>query len=69
MRITKNSTPLEVGTVVVLPDEETLIIKEVCREPDGYYYRVQFVEDDGEEYIPVGDMRVIPASDLIGAEV
>ena len=69
MRITKNSTPLEVGTVVVLPDEETLIIKEVCREPDGYYYRAQFVEDDGDEYIPVGDMRVIPASDLVGAEV
>ena len=68
MRITKNSTPLAAGTVVVLPDEETLIIKEACREPDGYYYKAQFVEDDGDEYIPVGDVRIIPASDLIGGE-
>lgn len=69
MKITKNSAGIPAGTLVVLPSEELLIIKAVCREPDGIYYRVQFVEEDGDEYVPVGDIRVMEHHELIGAEV
>ena len=49
MKIT-NKIVLVAGDVVRLPSEETLIIKAVYREPDGRCYKVQFVEDDGEEW-------------------
>ena len=69
MKITKNNAGIPVGTVVVLPSEEILIIKDIYREPDGICYRVQFVESDGDEYIAVGEPRIMWHSDLIGAEV
>ena len=69
MRITKNSAPLAAGTVVVLPDEETLIIKEACREPDGYYYKAQFVDFDGDDYRLIGEPRVIAHMDIVGGEI
>ena len=53
----------------MLPSDEILIIKDICREPDGICYRVQFVESDGDEYIAVGEPRIMRHSDLIGAEV
>lgn len=69
MKITKNNAGIPVGTVVVLPSKEMLIIKAICREPDGICYRVQFVEEDGDEYIPVGEPRIMWHSDLIGGEI
>lgn len=69
MKITKNNSGVPVGTLVLLPSEELLIINAVYREPDGIYYRVQFVEEDGDEYIPIGDLRTICHDDLIGAEI
>lgn len=69
MKITKNNAGIPVGTVVVLPSEEILIIKAICREPDGICYRVQFVESDGDEYIAVGEPRVMWHYELIGAEI
>lgn len=69
MKITKNNAGIPVGTVVVLPSEEILIIKAIYREPDGICYRVQFVEEDGDEYIPVGEPRIMWHYELIGAEV
>lgn len=68
MKIT-NKIALVAGDVVQLPSEETLIIKAVCREPDGIYYKVQFVEDDGDEYVNVGGERVIAHYELVGGEV
>ena len=67
MRITKN-TVLESGTVVTLSSDETLVIKEVCREPDGVCYKVQFVEDDGDEYVTVGGVRTMEHYELVGGE-
>ena len=69
MTITKNNAGISVGTMVVLPSEEILIIKDIYREPDGICYRVQFVEEDGDEYIPVGEPRIMWHYELIGAEV
>ena len=69
MKITKNSAGLSVGVVVVLPSEETLIIRAVCREPDGIYYRVQFGEFDGDDFVPTSDIRVMGHYELIGAEI
>ena len=69
VKITKNNAPLAVGAVVVLPSEEILIIKAIYREPDGICYRVQFVELDGDEYVPVGEPRIMWHYELIGAEV
>ncbi|MBR3806699.1 MAG: hypothetical protein IKJ13_07725 [Clostridia bacterium] len=68
MKITKTLV-LVAGDVVRLPSEETLIIKAVYREPDGRCYKVQFVEDDGEEYVNVGDERVMAHYELVGGEV
>ncbi len=67
MKITKN-TVLETGTVVTLRSDETLVITEVCREPDGVCYKVQFVEDDGDEYVKVGDERTMEHYELVGGE-
>ena len=69
MKITKNNAGIPVGAVVVLPSEEILVIKAIYREPDGICYRVQFVEEDGGEYIPVGEPRIMWHYELIGAEV
>ena len=69
MKITKNNSGVPVGTLVLLPSEELLIINAVYREPDGIYYCVQFVEEDGDEYIPIGDLRTICHDDLVGAEI
>lgn len=69
MKITKNNAGIPEGTCVTLPSNELLIIKAICREPDGIYYRVQFVEKKGREYIPVGDIRVMGHYELIGATV
>lgn len=68
MKITSKIV-LVAGDVVRLPSEETLIIKAVYREPDGRCYKVQFVEDDGEEYVNVGGERIIAHYELVGGEV
>lgn len=68
MKITKKSV-LIVGAVVQLPSEEIAIIKAVYREPDGIYYRVQFVEEDGDEYVSVDDERIMAHCELVGGEV
>lgn len=68
MKITQKSVLIE-GSIVWLPSEEICIIKEICREPDGIYYKVQFVEEDGEEYVNVGGERVIAHYELVGGEV
>lgn len=68
MKITQKSV-LVVGSVVQLPSEEICIIKGICREPDGIYYKVQFVEEDGDEYVNVGGERVIAHYELVGGEV
>jgi hypothetical protein len=69
MKITKNNAGIPEGTLVLLPSEELLIIKAIFREPDGLCYRVQFVEEDGDEYIPIGEPRIMWHDDMIGAEV
>ena len=69
MKITNNTPILEEETVVWLPSEEFLIIKQVIKASCGVFYKVQFVEEDGDEYIPIGDLRVISRSDLIGGEI
>lgn len=68
MKITNNTPILEEETVVWLPSEEFLIIKQVINASCGVFYKVQFVEEDGDEYIPIGDLRVISRNDLIGGE-
>ena len=68
MKITNKSVLIQ-GAIVQLSSEEVLIIKAVYREPDGIYYRVQFVEEDGEEYVNVGDERVMAHDELVGGEV
>lgn len=69
MKITHKTPTLEEETVVWLPSEEFLIIKQVIEASCGVYYKVQFVEEDGDEYVPIGDMRVISHRDLIGGEI
>lgn len=68
MKITAKSVILP-GTVVALPGGEVAIIKEVCREPDGLCYKAQFVEEDGDDYVEVGEERVIWQVDLVGGEI
>lgn len=68
MKITKNNAGIPEGTFVLLPSEELLIIKQIINASCGVFYKVQFVEEDGDEYIPIGDLRVISRSDLIGGE-
>ena len=69
MKITDKTSTLKEETVVWLPSEEFLIIKEIIKANCGVYYKVQFVEEDGDEYVPIGDMRVLPHCDLIGGEI
>lgn len=69
MKITRNNAGIPEGTLVLLPSEELLIIEAVFREPDGICYRVQFVEEDGDEYIPICEPRIMYHCDLIGAEM
>ena len=68
MKITNKTPILEEETMVWLPSEEFLIIKQIINVSCGVFYKVQFVEPDGDEYISIGEMRVIPHRDLIGAE-
>ena len=68
MKITKN-TEIDVGTVVALQSGEVLVVRAVCHEPDGKCYKVQYLEEDGEDYIPVGDERVAWHHELVGGEV
>lgn len=68
MKITNKTPTLEEETVVWLPSEEFLIIKQVITASCGVYYKVEFVEPDGDEYISIGEIRVIPHRDLIGGE-
>ena len=68
MKITNKSVIIP-GAIIQLPSEEILIIKAVCREPDGIYYRVQFVEEDGDEYVSVDDERIMAHYELVGGEV
>ena len=68
MKITKN-TEIDIGDVVALPGGEVLVVRAVHQEPDGKCYKVQFVEEDGEDYIPVGDERVVWDYELVGGEV
>ena len=69
MKITNKTPTLEEETVVWLPSEEFLIIKEIINASCGIYYKVQFVEEDGDEYVLIGEMRVISHRDLIGGEI
>ena len=69
MRITNKTPTLPEETVVWLPSEEFLIITQIITASCGIYYKVQFVEPDGDELVPVGDLRVIAHSDLIGGEI
>ncbi len=68
MKITKNTKPLSKGTLVMLPGEELLVIIEYIEAFSGVY-RVQYLEFDGSEYIPTGDVRTIAARELVGGEV
>lgn len=68
MKITKN-TEIDVGTVVALQSGEVLVVRAVHHEPDGKCYKVQYLEEDGEDYILVGDERVVWHYELIGGEV
>lgn len=68
MKITKN-TEIVIGTLVVLPSGEVCVVRAVCHEPDGKCYKVQYLEEDGEDYIPVGDERVVWHYELVGGEV
>ncbi len=67
MKITKKTKELPEGTVVSLPGGEMLRIEKYV-DPYNRVYRVQFVEADGDEYIPVGKVRFMPASELVGGE-
>ena len=69
MKITRNSAGIPEGTLVLLPSEELLTIEAIFREPDELCYRVQFVELDGDDLIPIGEPRIMWHSDLIGAQV
>ena len=68
MKITNKSVIIP-GAIIQLNSEEILIIKAVFREPDGIYYRVQFVEEDGDEYVSVDDERIMAHYELVGGEV
>lgn len=68
MKITKN-TEIDVGTVVALQGGEVLVVRAVHHEPDGKCYKVQYLEEDGEDYIPASDERVVWHYELVGGEV
>lgn len=67
MKITRKTEELIPGTIVLLPDEELLRIEKLV-DPINKVYRVQFVEDDGAEYIEVGGIRFMRLDEMIGAE-
>lgn len=67
MKITRRTNELPPGTIVLLPDEEILRIEKLI-DPIEKIYRVQFLEDDGGDYVEVGGIRFICAEDMIGAE-
>lgn len=67
MKITRKTNELPPGTIVVLPDEEILRIEKLI-DPVEKIYRVQFLEDDGDEYIEVGGLRFMRLEEMIGSE-
>lgn len=67
MKITRSTNELPPGTLVALPDGEVFRIEKLV-DPMGKVYRVQFLEDDGDEYIEVGGVRFMRADEMIGAE-
>ena len=67
MKITKKTKPLEPGTVVWLFDEFFKIVEYV--DALGGVYKIQPLEPDGDDYIPVGDVRSIYARELVGGEI
>ena len=67
MKITKASNELPPGTIVALPDGEVLRIERLV-DPCGMIYRVQFLEDDGDEYVEIGGVRFMRGSEMIGGE-
>lgn len=67
MKITRKTNELPPGTIVVLPDEEILRIEKLI-DPVEKVYRVQFLEDDGDEYIEVGGLRFMRLEEMIGSE-
>lgn len=68
MKITKITNDLPPGTLVALPDGEVFRIEKLI-DPRERVYRVQFLEDDGDEYIEVGGIRFMRADEMIGAEI
>ena len=67
MKITKKTEDLPPGTIVLLPDEEMLRIDKLV-DPIDRVYRVQFIEDDGDEYVEIGGIRFMRLDEMIGAE-
>ena len=67
VKITKNTGELAAGTVVLLPDGETLIIRGYCEATERYL--VQFVELDADDIIATSEERYIGKWELIGAEI
>jgi hypothetical protein len=67
MKITRKTNELPPGTIVVLPDEEILRIEKLI-DPVEKVYRVQFLQDDGDEYIEVGGLRFMRLEEMIGSE-
>ena len=67
MKITKKTGELAAGTVVSLPDGETLIIRGYCEATERYL--VQYVELDADDIIATSEERYIGKWELIGAEI
>lgn len=67
MKITKNTKELPEGTIVTFCSGEMLRIEKYV-DPYNRVYRVRFGEFDGEDFIPVGKVRFMPASELVGGE-
>ena len=67
MKITRPRNDLPSGLLVALPDGEVFRIEKLV-DPLEKVYRVQFLEDDGDDYIEVGGIRFMRADEMIGAE-
>lgn len=67
MRITRKNINLEPGTIVALPGDEIFRVEKLV-DPVEMVYRVQFLEDDGEDYVEIGGIRFMRADEMIGAE-
>lgn len=67
MKITKKTDGIPAGTIVALPGGEILRIERLV-DPIGGVYRVQFLEDDGEDYTEIGGTRFMRTDEMIGGE-